>query len=138
LSAQKSKARERTRRRANATTPRPGGWPVVVPRIVTQDVEGLVRFIKRTFGAKGRYHEERPAELRIGESIVMVSGLAGRKSAPAFLYIYVDDVDATYRRALKEGARSMEEPQEMPYGDRRAMVKDDWGNRWQIATYRAR
>ena len=135
MTTKKSKPGGRARKR---DTPRPSGWPVVIPRIVTQDVEGLVRFIKRTFRAKGRYHEERPAELRIGDSIVMVSGLAGRESAPAFLYIYVDNVDATYRRALKEGAMTMEEPQEMPYGDRRAMVKDKWGNRWQIATYRER
>jgi PhnB protein len=129
---------KRTSKRASKTTPRPSGWPTVIPRIVTQDVEGLVRFVKRTFGAKGKYHEERPAELRIGDSIVMVSGLAGRTSAPGFLYVYVNNVDATYRRALREGATSMEEPQEMPYGDRRAMVQDGWGNRWQIATYRKR
>jgi uncharacterized glyoxalase superfamily protein PhnB len=120
------------------TTARPEGWPAVIPRIVTQDVAGLVKFIKRTFNARGEYHEERPAELEIGDAIVMVSGLAGRKAFPAFLYVYVDDVDATYRRALKEGATSMEEPQEMPYGDRRAMVQDKWGNYWQIATYQSR
>jgi len=135
LATRKSKAGRRARRR---NTPRPAGWPAVIPRIVTQDVEGLVRFIKRTFRTKGRYHDERPAELRIGDSIVMVSGRAGRESAQAFLYISVDNVDVTYRRALKEGAMTIEEPQEMPYGDRRAMVKDKWGNRWQIATFRKR
>jgi uncharacterized glyoxalase superfamily protein PhnB len=54
---------------------------------------------------------------------------------PAFLYLYVDDIDATYARALKAGGESLEEPQEMPYGDRRAMVKDPGGNIWQIATH---
>jgi RimJ/RimL family protein N-acetyltransferase len=55
---------------------------------------------------------------------------------PALLYLYVDDIDATYGRALKAGAVPIEEPQNMPYGDRRGMVKDPCGNIWQIATHR--
>ena len=49
---------------------------------------------------------------------------------PAFLYVYVDDADAVYTRALAAGAVSLEPPA----GDRRAMVRDEWGNTWQIAT----
>ena len=56
----------------------------------------------------------------------------------AFLYVYVGDADATYRRALDAGARSLEEPRDVPYGDRRCMVTDRWGNTWQIATHRGR
>jgi PhnB protein len=119
-------------------TPRPDGWPLVIPRIVTHDIAGLVQFVKKVFGAKGSYREERPAEMLIGDSIVLISGPAGRKAMAAFLYVYVDDADKTYRRAIKAGARSVEEPQDMPYGDRRAMVEDAWGNLWQIATYRDR
>jgi uncharacterized glyoxalase superfamily protein PhnB len=65
----------------------------------------------------------------------MVSGVGVRDAMPAFLYLYVDDIDATYQRALKAGAESLEEPQDMPYGDRRGMVKDPGGNIWQIATH---
>jgi uncharacterized glyoxalase superfamily protein PhnB len=53
---------------------------------------------------------------------------------PAFLYVYVPDTDTTYQRALAAGALSLEEPRDLPYGDRRGMVKDRWGNVWQIAT----
>ncbi len=67
--------------------------------------------------------------------MVMVSDAAIRNSMPAFLYVYVDDTDKTYRRALEAGARSLEEPSDMHYGDRRGMVKDEWGNSWQIATH---
>jgi PhnB protein len=49
------------------------------------------------------------------------------------LYVYVDDTDVTYRRALDAGALSMEEPLDTPYGDRRAMVRDPFGNIFQIA-----
>ena len=53
----------------------------------------------------------------------------------AFLYLYVDDIDATYQRALRAGAVSLEEPQDLPYRDRRGMVEDPCGNIWQIATH---
>jgi PhnB protein len=75
--------------------------------------------------------------MRIGDSILMISGSGPRKPTSAFLYLYVEDADATYRRALKAGAISVEEPRDTPYGDRRAMVTDPCGNDWQIATHRS-
>jgi uncharacterized glyoxalase superfamily protein PhnB len=114
---------------------RPQGWPTVTPRIITPDPSGLVGFIKDVFAATGELHADRPAELRIGDSVVMISaGLGQRRAMPAFLYVYVADADAAYRRAIAAGARSLEAPADMPYGDRRAMVEDAWGNIWQIAT----
>jgi uncharacterized glyoxalase superfamily protein PhnB len=74
--------------------------------------------------------------MRIGDSIVMVSGTGPREATPSLLHLYVDDADATFRRALQAGAICLEEPADMPYGDRRAMVQDPCGNDWQIATYR--
>jgi uncharacterized glyoxalase superfamily protein PhnB len=69
----------------------------------------------------------------------MVSGGDGlRDPMPAFLYVYVDDTDSTYKRAVAADATSLEEPADMPYGDRRAMVRDAWGNVWQIATHKHR
>jgi len=65
----------------------------------------------------------------------MVSEVGVRDAMPAFLYLYVDDTDATYQRALEAGGESLEEPLDMPYGDRRCMVKDPGGNIWQIATH---
>ena len=55
---------------------------------------------------------------------------------PAFLYIYVDDAECVYRRALAAGAVSVEEPWDTPYGDRRAMVREVFGNLYQIANAR--
>jgi uncharacterized glyoxalase superfamily protein PhnB len=112
----------------------PPGWPRVTPRIFVEDTAGLVAFVKRVFGATGDFHEERPSELRIGDSMLMISGTEARTRTTAFLYVYVDDADATYRRALEAGARSLEAPFDLPYGDRRGMVEDRWGNTWQIAT----
>lgn len=113
----------------------PDGWPTVTPRLITADVSGLVDFLKAVFGAEGELLGGAPTELRIGDSRVMVSDGGGAREAwPAFLYVYVPDADEAYRRALALEALSIEAPADMLYGNRRAMVRDQWGNAWQIAT----
>ena len=113
----------------------PAGWHTITPRIMVDEPEQLVEFVKRVFGAIGEYREEAPAEIRIGDSVIMISGTGVRSRTTACLYVYVSDTDATYRHALDAGASSIEEPAVMPYGDRRCIVEDKWGNTWQIATY---
>ena len=113
----------------------PEGRHSVTPRLVVHEPAKLVAFLKRAFGATGDLHLDRPSQIRIGDSIVMVSDDEIREPMPAFLYLYVDDADATYERALEAGALSLESPANTPYGDRRGMVKDPCGNIWQIATH---
>jgi len=114
---------------------KPDGWPAVVPRIITDDVPGLVAFVKTVFGAQGELETQMPTELRIADSIVLVSDGGGVRSAqPSFFYVYVPDVDATFERALAAGATVLEPPAAMPWGDRRATFEDRWGNLWQAAT----
>ena len=117
---------------------RPEGWPTVTPRLFTPDVAGLAAFLREVFGAAGEVHPGRPAEMRIADSLVMVSDGGGvREAHPAFLYVYVPDVDESHRRAMAAGAREIEAPLDTPYGDRRATIEDRWGNSWQIATRKA-
>ena len=125
---------DETRRSSHFT---PEGWHTVTARIVADDAQRLVEFLKRVFGATGDYSPDRPAVMMIGDSRVMVSDAGVREAIPAFLYVYVDDTDKTFQRALDAGARSVEAPADVPYGDRRAMVVDEWGNTWQIATHLA-
>src|ERR1700716_2340721 len=113
----------------------PEGWHSVTPRLVVHDAARQVEFLRQAFGATGDFRTDIPSVIRIGDSLVMVSSVGVRDAMPAFLYLYVDDIDATYQRALKAGAESLEEPQDMHYGDRRSMVKDPAGNIWQIATH---
>lgn len=113
----------------------PPGWHTVTPRIAVTDPAGQVAFIQDVFHATGSFEQQRPTVLCIGNSRVMVSGADARAYRPGFLYVYVPDVDAVYQRALKRGAKSIEAPLTTPYGDRRCMVEDAWGNWWQIATY---
>lgn len=115
---------------------KPAGWHCVTPRLVARDPAGLVQFLKDAFGASGEYQSDRPTQIRIDDSMIMVSGEGPREVTSTFLYLYVEDADATYQRAMKAGAKSVEEPADMPYGDRRAMIEDPGGNVWQIATSR--
>jgi len=109
------------------------GYHTVTPRVVTADLTGLVDLLRTVFGATGDVEPGRPAELRIGDSVVMVSEAGEREVFPAFLYVYVDDVEATWAGAVAAGAETIEEPLDTPYGDRRAMVRDPFGNVYQIA-----
>ena len=118
------------------TKPTPEGWHSVTPRLVVSDAAALVEFLKQAFAAAGDLLTERPSVMQIGDSLVMVSSVGPRETMPAFLYVYVDDIDATYKRALQAGAVSLEEPWDTPYGDRRGMVRDPCGNVWQIATHK--
>jgi uncharacterized glyoxalase superfamily protein PhnB len=113
----------------------PAGWHAVTPRIVANDAKGFVEFLKHVFHATGEYLQERPTEVRIGDSRILISDAGARSPMTAFLYVYVSDTDATYRRAVAAGVRVLEEPIDVPYGDRRCMVEDRWGNTWQIATH---
>src|SRR5512133_2457959 len=100
------------------------GYRSVTPRIVVRDVAAQVDFLRAVFDATGAVDPGRPAELRIGDSLIMVSSATDREPFPAFLYVYVDDADQTYRRALTAGATTLEAPVDTPYGDRRARVRD--------------
>ena len=125
-----------------AVKPIPDGYHTVTPYLTVRGASGLIEFLKQTFDAKETEVVRTPegkvghAELRIGDSVVMI-GEAGGEWQPgsANLYVYVNDTDATYKRALKAGATSLMEPEDKFYGDRNAGVKDATGNQWWIATH---
>jgi PhnB protein len=112
----------------------PEGWHTITPRLVANDPQQLIVFLKDVFGATGEYLETRPSVITVGDSQLMIGNAEIRRPSAAFLYVYVDDLDATYRRALAANARSLEVPFDTPYGDRRCMIEDNWGNTWQIAS----
>ena len=117
----------------HASTEPPTGFHSVTPRMVVNDVTAEVEFLRAVFDAIGEVDADRPAEIRIGDSLVLVTSADERELFPVFLYVYVDDADIAYRRALDAGAVSLEEPRNTPYGDRRAMVRDPFGNVFQVA-----
>jgi PhnB protein len=106
------------------------------------DLAGLT---KHAFGAVEleRYDysdNEFHVEVQIGDSVVVMelSDDPQSQATKASVYVYVEDVDASYIRALEHGAISVAEPEDKPYSERSAGVKDSFGNTWWISTFTAK
>lgn len=120
----------------------PGGLRSVTPYLLAQGAGHLADFLKRAFGAEEVERAEAKegivlhAKMRIGDSVVEMGEARGELlPMPTTFYLYVDDVDAWYQRAVQGGATSLQEPADQPYGDRTAAVKDPFGNDWYGATH---
>jgi uncharacterized glyoxalase superfamily protein PhnB len=114
-------------------------YRTVTPYLVVSDADTELAFLKAAFGATEVECQRNPdnrvmhAEMKIGDSLVMLGQAGGRWTPrPAALYLWVDDVDATYARALHAGATSESEPEDKPYGHRNAGVIDQNGITWWI------
>src|SRR5579864_1308721 len=127
-----------------ATSPIPKGFHTITPYLVAQEADGVIDFLKATFGAEEKFRAVGSAggihaEILVGDSMLMVGGggpgLAWRgESRPMAFHVYVEDTDAVYQRALDAGATSIGPPIDQPYGERSGGVKDAAGNWWYIAT----
>lgn len=122
------------------------GYRSLTPSLLVDDAERLIDFLKSAFGAHEVLRVPRVdgtvlhAELQIGDSMLELgqaekSETAPWKAMPCAIHLYVPDTDATYRRALADGASSTQEPYDTSYGDRAASVVDPCGNHWFIATH---
>jgi PhnB protein len=75
------------------------------------------------------------AKVRVGDSIIELGEPHDQwQPMPTSIYMYVEDVDASYRKALSAGATSILEPTDQPYGDRNAWVIDEFGHIWYLST----
>ena len=126
---------------ANNVKPVPDEYPTVCPYIVTKGIGKLIDFVKQVFAGQEKLVSRGPdgsvmhAEIRIGNSIVMMGEGGDAKSFPAMLHLYLENVDAVYKRAMEAGAKSLREPADQIYGDRTGGVEDAFGNQWWIATH---
>ena len=135
---------EEQRAKPTAPSPIPEGYHTVTPYLVVQDAPGLIDFTKRVFDAEEKFRAIGSAggvhaELRLGDSMLMLGGgapdLAWQgPTSPGALHVYVADTDDVYRRALEAGAEAIQAPEDHPYGERGASVRDPFGNHWYIAT----
>jgi len=126
---------------ATKVKPVPEGYHTVCSYIVADGIARLIDFTKQVFDAKEVHVSRRPdgsvmhAEIKIGDSIIMMGEGQGIKKFPAMLHLYLEDCDAVYQRAMQAGAKSIREPVNQPYGDRSGGVEDEWGNQWWISTH---
>ena len=121
--------------------PIPEGYHTVTPSLVVKGAAKLIDFLKAGFGAEEIMRMPMPngdimhAEIKIGDSVIMMNDAMNQAPTTSSLMLYVTDVDASYKRAVKAGAVSVSEPADMFWGDRFAVVKDNFGNQWSIATH---
>ena len=129
----------------------PEGYHSVTPMFMFKDCRRAIDFYKAAFGAVERYVMPGPdgngvmhAEVMVGDSIVMMgdeSLMQGCRSAesmggsPISFYLYVENVDSAFRRAVEAGAKVEMEVQEMFWGDRAGSVNDPFGYNWMLATH---
>ncbi len=118
------------------------GAPTLQPYLHPLRAEPVINFLKRAFGAEdlGRYTTPdgviHHVTLNIGNAHMEMGEAQGPyQPMPTMFYLYVEDCDALYKRALDAGATSISEPQDHPYGDRSGGVIDPFGNKWYIATH---
>ncbi len=130
----------------------PEGFHSVTPMFMFKDARKAIEFYKKAFGAVERFAMPGPdgkgvmhAELLIGNSIIMMGEenlQAPCKSAetvgcsPVSFYIYVENVDEAFRRAVEAGAQVRMPVQEMFWGDRVGTVEDPFGYSWSLATHK--
>ncbi len=122
-------------------SPVPQGFHTLTPFVTVPDVRGLIDFLKGAFTAdeimygRGGDPPHDHGQVRIGDSMVMMGEPVGQyEQSKSSLYMYVDDADAAYKRALAAGATSVAAPTDKPYGVHEASVKDPFGNIWFVAT----
>jgi PhnB protein len=128
----------------------PEGHEGPIAYLTLKNAAKAIDFYKTVFGAtelmrladqKGRIGH---AELRIGKGIVMLadefpefgreSPRAGRDHSVG-VHLYVEDVDAVFKKALNAGAKDLRQPTNEFYGDRAAKFEDPFGHHWMISTH---
>jgi uncharacterized glyoxalase superfamily protein PhnB len=120
---------------------KPEGYTSVAPYLIVNGADGTMAFLERALGAKmlrriaSADGKVMHAEVRLDDTIVMIAdAVEGWPAVPAHVHIYVQDVDATYARALEAGATSVQAPVKKDDNDKRGGVKDAGGTTWWIAT----
>ncbi len=109
--------------------------------LMTEDPQGLIDFTKQVFYAEELARTLDPESgiirnciLKIGDTSFMVSQASGDfMNMRTCFYMYVNDADAMYERALTFGAKGLFSPEDMPYGDRQGGIVDPFGNYWWIS-----
>ena len=136
---------------AKAKSPVPQGFHTVTPQLTLDNAASAIDWYKQALGAEEKGRAVGPdgkimhAEIRVGDSLLMVhDAMMGAKGpislggSPAALWIYVEDCDALYKRALAAGAKPgngpMGQMQDQFWGDRCGTLIDPHGFQWTIAT----
>jgi PhnB protein len=133
----------------NNVRPIPEGYHSISPAITCKNAAQGIDFYKKAFGATEMNRMDGPggmvmhAELRIGDSVIFVSDeFPGMSAAPtpgatpsSYLFLYTEDCDATFNRAIAAGATASMPIADMFWGDRYGKLTDPFGHCWGVATH---
>lgn len=130
------------------TKPIPDGYTTVTPSLVQTDCVKAIEFYKKALGAQELMRMPGPdgkimhAEIKIGNAHVMMNDeIMGAKSAqtlggsPVSFYLYVDDADTAFRKAIAAGCKEIMPVTDMFWGDRMGGFSDPYGYKWNVATH---
>lgn len=116
----------------------PEGYPRLMPYLIIPDAQAFFDFTAKVFGATERYKALRDekhimhAEIAIGGAVVMFADATEQfKQQNAGMFLYVEDCDATYKKAIENGADERMAPADQSYG-RSAGFDDPFGNTWWV------
>lgn len=131
--------------------PVPEGFHTVTPYLVVDDGARALDFYQKAFGAKERMRMPGPdgkishAEITIGDSIIMLgpaqadTGVRSPQSvgsSTVSIFLYLDDVDSTFKKALSAGAKEAQPLADQLWGDRYGRLTDPFGHSWSLATHK--
>lgn len=130
--------------------PVPEGYHTATPTLIVDDAAKALEFYTKALGAKEKSRAAGPdgkivhAEFQLGDSLFMLSdefpGMTTRapkslKGTTGGVWLYVPDMEATYRQAIAAGATSLQAPIDMFWGDRHSRILDPFGHEWSISTH---
>jgi PhnB protein len=130
--------------------PIPQGYHTVTPSIVVRGAAEALDFYRKAFNAEETLRMPGPdgkiihAEFRIGNSVMMLGDEMpdmGAKSplslggSPVSFFIYLENVDEAWQRAINAGAKQVMPLADMFWGDRAGCVDDPFGHHWWLAQH---
>ena len=135
---------------SNRVKPVPEGYHTATPYLTVRGAAKAIDFYKRALGATELFRMPGPdgkimhAELVLGDSRLMLADESDRsetrapdtlKGSSASIFLYVDDVDESFKRAVDAGAKVNQPLQNMFWGDRFGKVTDPFGHKWMLASH---
>jgi PhnB protein len=133
-----------------AVKPIPDGYPKLSPYLIVDGASDAIDFYAKVLDSTERMRMPEPsgkighAEIQLGDAVVMLAdehpemGYRSPKAiggSPVTIGVYVDDVDATFDKAIKAGAKELRKPEDQFYGDRSGQFEDPFGHRWNVSTH---
>ncbi|HEY1587444.1 MAG TPA: VOC family protein [Polyangia bacterium] len=123
----------------------PEGMHTITPQLAIDGCDKAIEWFQKAFGAELLSRAPDPsgkkvwhASVRIGNSVIFVNDVfpeMGGGAQTASLWLYTDNVDQAWKRAVDAGAKTTMPLGDMFWGDRLGQLSDPFGNKWNLAQH---